>query len=75
MQTTLYVLSPAMEEFDLDMLRNADNEEVRALIEETIIKEYLTNYKNSIRKFYLILKSKEAKIYYKINTILRVGEM
>jgi len=44
-----------MEEFDLDMLRNTDNEEVRALIEEAIIKEYLTNYKNSIKKFYLIL--------------------
>ena len=52
---TIYELSPSFEEFDLEMLRNTDNEEVKAIIEEAIIKEYLTNYKNSIRKFYLIL--------------------
>ena len=39
-QDTIYELSPSLEEFDLDMLRNTDNEKVKAIIEEAINKKY-----------------------------------
>src|SRR4030042_4550473 len=39
-QDTIRELSPSLEEFDLDMLRNTDNEKVKAVIEEAINKKY-----------------------------------
>lgn len=39
-QNTIYELSPSMEEFDLELLKNTDNEKVKDIIEEAINKKY-----------------------------------